>query len=450
MNLFHFTRPDLLKDSPAKAITALAIPVILLNLFKAGYNIVDMFWIGRLGSDYLAGVNASIFLVWANHGLATLLTVGVIATISRLLGEEKVEQAKENSFYVVKYAIIIGFIVSLLLFPAINPLVNLVGMNAVATNVGKSYLYVMIGGTSLTFLMMTLNSLLIAWGDTVTPFLVYSITFVLNIILSPLLMFGVGPFPELGIQGAAVATLISYALTSSLFLWALFRNNHFSKSRNTIIIPIKNYLKIGYPLALAGLFFSLIYFFIAKVAAIFGTIPVAAMGVGHKIESIAYFFSMGFASAVATFTGRNLGAHRKDRVKIGLRFAMKTSAFAITLYSLVAILFSNQIAAVFTDDPRLIAEVSNYVRIVLVVEAFQSVLILLEDGAFSGAGYTWPSFFITMPMVLIRVPLGWLFGVHFGMGPTGIWLVIAASMFISWAIFFWLYKREKWLETKVI
>ncbi len=449
MKLFRFSRPDLLHDTPSTAITVLAIPVILLNLFKAGYNIVDMFWIGKLGSEHLAGVNASIFLVWANQGLATLLTVGVVATVSRLLGEHKEEQARENSLYVVKYAILIGLIVSAVLLPTINPLVDLVGMSHLAASVGKRYLYVMISGTALTFLMMTLNSLLVAWGDTVTPFFVYSFTFVLNIFLSPVLMFGVGPFPRLGIQGAAAATLISYALTALLFFIALHRNGHFSKKKEEKIIPIRVYLKIGYPLAMAGLFFSIIYFFIAKVTALFGTIPIAAMGVGHKIESIAYFFSIGLASAVATFSGRNLGAGQQERVMDGVRFALKAAAVFVGGYALLVISFSGAIASVFTDNPALIAEVSNYVKIVLTTEAFQAMVIVLEDGAFSGVGYTWPSFYITMPMVFMRIPLGWLFGVYFGLGSTGVWLVIAGSMFVTWTIFFFLYKRKKWLETTI-
>ena len=449
-NIFRFTRPDLLKDSPARAITLLAIPMVLLNLFKAGYNIVDMFWIGKLGSDHLAGVNASIFLVWANHGLSALLTVGVLAIISRLLGEGKEQQARENSFCVVKYSIIIGLIVTAVLFPLINPLVDLVGLNRVATEVGKSYLSVMIAGSVLTFLMMTLNSLLISYGDTVTPFMVYSVTFVLNIVLSPMLMFGIGPFSELGIQGAALATLISYAVTSVLFLWFLFRNGHFSFTKTEPHISMWRYVKIGYPIAMAGLFFSLIYFFIAKVTALFGVIPVAAMGIGHKIESIAYFFALGFASASATFTGRNLGAGRKDRVMDGARFALKSVSLSVVGYSLFAILFASQIASIFTDNPQLISEVANYAKIVMPFEVFMALLILLEDGTFSGAGYTWPSFYISMPLVFLKVPLGWLFGVYFGMGPTGVWLAIAVIMVVSCAIFFWLYKREKWLETKVV
>ena len=439
----------MLKDSPARSVLLISIPVIILNILKAGYNIVDMFWLGQLGKDYLAGVSASIFLVWAMHGLSALVTVGIVAGISRNIGEGKLDTARSNTWRSLKLAAVLGIFFTLFLYPLIVPLVDVIKLDPVAYKAGVQYLQIMILATVLSFLMFSLHSVMIAWGDTKTPVTVYAVTFVFNIFFSPVLMFGLGPFPRLETRGAAIATVVSYFLGALFFFIIVIRKKWILFKPVGEEIRFRRYISVGYPVAMSSMLFSFIYFFIAKITAVFGSGAIGAMGVGHKVESLAYFFSHGIAAGLSTFTGRNLGAGNEARVREATVAGMKFVGMATLLYSLVTILFAGQIVSVFNNDPELVKNGINYIRIVMSVEAFQSVLIVLENGAFAGSGYTKPSFFISLPVVFLRIPLAWFLAVFLGLDAQGIWLTIAITMALNSFIFFYLFKKESWLKAKI-
>lgn len=439
----------MLKDSPARSVLLISIPVIILNILKAGYNIVDMFWLGQLGKDYLAGVSASIFLVWAMHGLSALVTVGIVAGISRNIGEGKLDTARSNTWRSLKLAAVLGIFFTLFLYPLIVPLVDVIKLEPVAYKAGIQYLQIMLLATVLSFLMFSLHSVMIAWGDTKTPVAVYAVTFVFNIFFSPVLMFGIGPFPRLETRGAAIATVVSYFLGALVFFIIVIRKKWILFKPVGEEIRFRRYISVGYPVAMSSMIFSFIYFFIAKITAVFGSGAIGAMGVGHKVESLAYFFSHGIAAGLSTFTGRNLGAGNEARVREGTVAGMKFVGMATVLYSLVTILFAGEIVSLFNDDPELVRNGINYIRIVMAVEALQSVLIVLENGAFAGSGYTKPSFYISLPVVFLRIPLAWFLAVFLGLNAEGIWLTIALTMALNSFIFFYLFKKEHWLKAKI-
>lgn len=445
---FH-TPVDLLKGDSAKTLLKISIPVIILNVLKAGYNIVDMFWLGQLGKEYLAGVSASIFLVWAMHGLSALVTVGIVAGISRNIGEGKINTARSNTWRSLKLSLALGLVLTLFLFPLINPLVGMIELTPVAYKAGTEYLQILIAATVTSFLMFSLHSVLIAWGDTATPVKVYAATFLFNIFMSPVLMFGLGPFPRLETKGAAIATVASYILGSLIFIIVIIRNKWIVFEKAGEEIPFKRYLTVGYPVALSGMFFSFIYFFIAKIAAMFGSDAVAAMGIGHKIESLAYFASHGIAAGLSTFTGRNLGAGNELRAREGAVAGIKFISIFSVIYSVIAMISAPWLVSLFNSDPGLVIEGTRYVRIVMPVEIFQSILIVIESGAFSGSGYTKPSFSISLPIAFIRIPLAWLLAVYFGLEATGIWVTIAFTMSLNSLIFMGLFKKDNWLKARV-
>ena len=442
-------KTDMLRDDPAKSVLILSIPVIILNILKAGYNIVDMFWLGHLGKDYLAGVSASIFLIWAMHALSALVTVGIVAGISRNIGEDKVQTAKSNTWRSLKLSLFLGFVLTFFLYPMIDPLVGLIDLEPVAYKAGIEYLRIMIIFTPLGFLMFSLHSVMIAWGDTKTPVKVYGTTFLLNIILSPVLMLGMGPFPRLETKGAALATVASYLVGSILFIVIILRNKWIVFKKVGQEIPFRRYITVGYPVALTWMFFSIVYYFIAKVAASFGTDVVAAMGIGHKVEALAYFFATGLAAGVSTFVARNLGAGREDRAKAGAVSAIKFVSAVIFVYSLTVFIFPDLFVSIFNSDPSLVREGVNYLRIVMPAEIIQAVLIIIESGAFAGAGYTKPSFYISLPVVFLKIPLAWFLAVELDMAGNGVWITIALSMLANGVVFILLFRKNSWLKAKV-
>jgi len=278
---------------------------------------------------------------------------------------------------------------------------------------------------------------------------VYGFTFLLNIILSPVLMLGIGPFPRLETKGAALATIFSYFIGSILFLTIILKNKWIVFKEVGQEIKFKRFITVGYPVALTGMFFSLVYYFIAKIAASFGTDVVAAMGIGHKIESLAYFFAVGLASGLSTFVARNLGAGREDRARIGAISAIRFVAIVIGVYSLTVFIFPSFFVSIFNSDPSLIKEGVSYLRIVMPAEIIQSVLIIIESGAFAGSGHTKPSFYFSLPIVFLKIPVAWFFAIKLGLAGNGIWITIALSMLANGIIFIVLFRKNTWLKAKV-
>lgn len=450
--LFNQARVDILNGQVELTVRSLALPVVALNLLRAGYNIVDMFWIGRLGPDFLAGVSGSIFLVWAIHGLSHLVTTGITAGVSRNIGEERTDRAVANAAKALRYTLYFGILVAVATYPLVPFLISYVGMSETATRAGTQYLQVMTLFTPVIFLLFSLHSLFVARGDTVTPLRVYAATFLLNIGLSPLLMFGWGMIPRLETRGTAYATIISYLVACAWF-WIVIRRRRWvthSAPSPDGIIPLRRYFSLGYPIALTSMMFSFIYFFIARVTALFGDAAVGAMGIGHRVESLAYFFSFGFAVGLSTFVGQNLGAGRPERALAATQYAMRTVGVAATIYTMATVTFAAAIVSLFNDDPGLVAHGVSYLWIVMPAEALQAILIVLEDGAFTGAGYTRPSFSVSLPVTIARIPLAWLLAVFCGLSAAGIWVTIALTMAINAFLFIRIYRSGRWLRTRIV
>ncbi len=439
----------LLTDSPARALLVLSLPVIGLNILRAGHNIIDMFWLGRLGKDYLAGISASVFLVWAMHSLADLVTVGTVAGISRNIGEGRLDTARSNTWRSLQLSALIGVLLTFGVLPLTRPLIGLIGLNPVAYKAGMDYLRIMMASVAVGYVLFTLHSVMIAWGDTRTPLMTYALTSAFNVVASPVLMFGLGPFPRLETRGAAIATVASYAIGCCIFVVVIFRNGWIRFEKAGGEVPFKRYLSVGTPVALSGMCFSIIYYFIARTTAAFGSDAVGAMGIGHKVEALAYCMAQGVAAGLSTFVARNLGAGRPDRARAGAVAALRGVGLASGAYSLAAFLLAPGIVALFNNDPGLVAEGTRYLRVVMPVEWLQSLLIVVESGAFAGVGYTRPSFAVSLPITVARIPLAWLLAVHLGLEATGVWLTIAATMTVNSLIFMALFRSRKWIDATI-
>jgi putative MATE family efflux protein len=438
------------EDKYSKIIFKLAWPIIVLNMLRAGFNIVDMFWLGRLGKGYIAGVSSSIFFVWAVYGMTALVTIGIVAIISRNIGEGRKELAKINTFNAINLSVLLGLSFTVITIPSIPYIIGLMGLTNDVYRIGVDYLSVILSGTILIFLVSALHSVFIAWGDSRTPLKVYIFTFIINIIASPLLMFGFWIIPRMETKGVALATLLSNLIAALIFSiiiikrkWAKFA---FSNKERA---PFRNYIKIGYSIALAGGSFSFIYFYIAGVLATFGSEGIAALGIGHKVESINYFFGMGLASALATFTGQNIGANKLDRAYKGAIYTIKAVVIISLSYSIIMFIFAPQAVSIFTKDPLVIHYGVWYVRIIMLSGIFMSILVIIQDGAFSGSGYTWPAFVFSLPITALRIPLSYFFAITLNLGVKGVWIAIASTSTINALVFMYIFSKKKWLHQKV-
>ena len=272
-------------------------------------------------------------------------------------------------------------------------------------------------------------------------------------ILDPILIFGLGPVPRMEVVGAAVATTISYAAIA-LTVFMLLRGPRLPFPMRLSIVGgmewgrLARLLMIGTPISILGIVFSIVYLFINRITAGFGTEAVATLGIGNRIESINYLVASGFGLATATLVGQNLGARNPVRAAEMANKTIGLVSVYIGVTSLFFLIFPEAIARVFTNDAAVIEACRGYIRILALSQVFMGWEIVLE-GAFSGAGDTWPPMIVSIPGAVARIPLAWLLADKWGLGPDGIWWSITITTIIKACVLYIWFARGTWKHRTV-
>ncbi|HEX9975385.1 MAG TPA: MATE family efflux transporter, partial [bacterium] len=207
-------------------------------------------------------------------------------------------------------------------------------------------------------------------------------------------------------------------------------------------------LRIGVPIGALGAIFSIIYIILSKNIAYFGTVPMAAISIAHRIEGVPFFIAFGFSTAVATVVGQNLGAGKPKRAEKGTRLSLFYAGSFLFFISIAFILFGKSMLGLFINDPAVIDEGYRYLFAIAMFEVFLAPEVILE-GAFTGAGDTKPPFLISIPLTFLRVPLAYYFSITLNYGVVAIWWVIGFTMFLKGLAFFVWFQRGKWKEKMI-
>ncbi|MBN1541679.1 MATE family efflux transporter [candidate division KSB1 bacterium] len=442
---------DLTQMPLSRAILTLAVPAILSMLFLMVFNLVDIWWVGKLGPDYLAGVSAAAFILWALQSIGTLISTGVTALVARAVGERNLEKADTIARQGFWLAILIGALFSIggVLFAA--PTFRLMGLQGTVYSSALHYMDWIIRGLPAFFLAYTLEAVFRGSGDTRTPLKIMSLALIFNAVLDPILIFGFGPLPALKAGGAGLATVLAHILAFILG-WYLLRNCPVSlhPTRSPIAVPevMRRIGRIGTPIAFNGVMFSLSYMALTRIIADFGSGSLAALGLGHRIEGIAYFASVGFAIAAQTLMGQNLGAGKPERAEKSVWLTLLFVGTLLAAVSICFILFSEPIVRLFTDDPRVVNEGVRYLKTIAVFEVFLGFEIVLE-GAFAGAGNSLPPMVIIVPLTWARIPLGLFLSKNLGMGSLGIWWAIAGTTALKGLLLLYWFKLGRWKKIEI-
>jgi len=274
-----------------------------------------------------------------------------------------------------------------------------------------------------------------------------------NIILDPLLIFGIGPFPQMGVPGAALATVFSWVVGLSLFI-VLIRGGRltFKFNFSRFVRPdgrmIGELIKIGSPLAAAGVTFSVVYLFMNRITASFGTEAIAALGIGNRCESISYLTCFGFSLAVSTLVGQNLGAGKPDRAAKSVWYALLFTGISTGAISLAFLTIPHVIASGFINDPKVIIIASDYLMILALSQTFMAIEIVME-GAFTGAGNTLPAMIVSLVGSFARFPLALYICNDLGVGVNGVWWSITLTTIVKGiALLIW-FSRGKWKSKQI-
>ena len=311
---------NLLEGSIFPSLTKLALPIMATSLVQMAYNMTDMIWIGRISSDAVAAVGAAGMYMWLANGLATLAKMGGQVKVAHAIGAKDYEEATVFTKSALQLGILFGIIYGLAAVLFAGPLISFFHLNSPQVVAdARIYLQVTCGGVIFSFLNQIFTGIMTAMGNSRISFMATAVGLLINIVLDPLLIFGAGPIPKMGVLGAAVATVLAQTVVTAMFLWAAFHEETvFQKVRILSGIHREHMLlliKIGLPSAVQSMIFTGISMIIARLIAGFGDSAVAVQKVGSQIESISWMTAEGFAAAVNSFVAQNYGADNIKRVK---------------------------------------------------------------------------------------------------------------------------------------
>ncbi len=442
--------PDLTTLPLSQSIVNLAGPAMASMLLLIVFNLIDIWWVGKLGPDALAGVSAASFIYWALQSVGTLISTGVTAMVARFVGAKNPEQASQVARQGILLAVFVAFlfaITGLLFSPDIFEAMGLENSVLVSANQYMLYIYI---GLVFIYWVYALDAVFRGMGDTKTPLKIMIIGLTLNSILDPLFIFGYGPFPAFGAGGAALATVVSHLIGAILCFLILQKRRVpiYIKNPGISLNLMWRISKIGAPIAFSGVMFSMSYLFLTNMISQYGSDAIAALGLGHRIEGLAYFSAVGFAVAAEALVGQNLGAQHPHRAEKAAWLSVLYIGLLLLVISMLFLLFPEPIFRLFTDDPNIIKHGKTYLRIIAVFELFMGVEIVLE-GAFSGAGNSLPPMFVIVPITWARIPLGVLLADYLYMQTSGIWWAISITTAIKGIILALWFKKGRWKEKKV-
>lgn len=442
-------RVELLEGPILPSLSALAFPIMATSLIQMAYNLTDMIWIGRIGSDAVAAVGAAGMYMWLSNGLATIAKTGGQVVVGQALGAGERNKAVSHAKTALQFCLVIGLLYGLIANLFVHPLIGFFHLNS-AHVVADAEIYFQItcGGVVFSFLNQIFTGVMTAMGNSKSSFLATAIGLVINIILDPVLIFGIGPFPKMGVAGAAIATVFAQMVVTFVFLVyagkdeVIFRQVH-------ILSPMdwesfREIMKIGVPVGVQSMIFTSISMVIARLIAGFGDAAVAVQKVGSQIESISWMTAEGFGAAVNAFMAQNMGAGNKERIVKGYKIAIGIEILWGIFCTFVLMVFPEVIFKIFIPEADVLPLGVDYLKILGVSQLFMC-LELTTAGAFSGLGKTIPPSVTSIILTAARIPMAYALTAT-ALGLNGVWWSITISSIlkgIGLTMWFLIYLRKK-------
>ncbi|MBY0759641.1 MATE family efflux transporter [Sellimonas caecigallum] len=421
---------DLLNGPVFSSLTKLALPIMATSLVQMAYNLTDMIWIGRISSDAVASVGAAGMYMWFANGIASLAKMGGQVKVGHALGAREDEKAVSYARNAIQLALFFGLLYGFLSIVFQVPLIGFFRLNSPAViKDAQVYLAVTCGLVVFSFLNQVLTGILTAMGNSRTSLLATATGLIINIVLDPVLIFGVGPFPHLGVLGAAIATVFAQAVVTCMFILAVKNEPEIFLRLHLLTRPslsaIQEIIRIGLPSSLQNMLFTAISMIIARMVAGFGDAAVAVQKVGSQIESISWMTSDGFAAAVNSFIAQNFGAGNLSRARKGYQKSMVVVLLWGAFCTFVLIVFPEPIFRIFIPEADILPMGVDYLRILGVSQLFMCMEITTA-GAFAGLGKTLPPSIVSITLNCARIPLAFAL-ISTPLGLNGIWWSITIS-----------------------
>lgn len=447
------TDKDFTHVSLARAILLLSIPMVLEMAMESIFVVADIFFVSRMGPSAVAAVGITETIVHLIYAIGVGLSAATTAVVSRRIGEKNRRGAGIAAFQ----AIFIGFSISIVISLAgiffARDLLHLMGADPEVVAVGTPYTAIMLGSNIVIMLLFIINAVFRSSGDAAVSMRVLWLANIVNIILDPCLIFGLGPFPQLGVQGAAIATTIGRGLAVIYQFYILF------KGRGRVQLKV-NMLKINVNvigrilrLSLWGFWQAFIptlsWIILVRIVAIFGSNVLAGYTIAIRLIIFSLLPAWGLGNAAATLVGQNLGAKKPERAEKSVWIAGFINLTLLSVVGVIFVIFSEFFIAIFISTPEVVREGATCLRVIsLGYLSYAFAMIMVQ--AFNGAGdTTTPTIINFFCFWMLEIPLAWILANPLQLDELGAYIaiVIAESVMALAAIL--LFRRGKWKYREV-
>jgi putative MATE family efflux protein len=434
-----------------RAVILLAVPMVLEMLMESVFAVVDIFFVGRLGADAVATVGITESLMTIVYAVAMGLSIGAIATVSRRIGEKDPEAAARAAVQSIAVGLLVGIVVGAIAIVTAPSLLRLMGASEEVVRTGSNFTRVMLGASGSVLLLFLINAIFRGAGDAAIAMRVLWFANAVNIVLGPCLIFGLGPFPELGVTGAAVGTAIGRTAGVVYQLYRLTRGDGRIVVRAAHLRLDPQVMGSIMRMSGVGVFQNFIatasWLGLVRILTGFGSAAVAGNTIGIRIIMFALLPSFGVSNAAATLVGQNLGARRPDRAEAAVWRAGLYNTICLGFVGLIFLLFAPQLIGLFSSDPEVVPYGVRCLRIVAAGFLFYGYGMVLTQ-AFNGAGDTrTPTLIHLVCLWMLEIPLAWVLAYPMGLGPTGVFVAVSIA-FSALAVVSGFLFRLGWWKTK--
>lgn len=435
VSAFMNNQIDLTEGNILNKLVKLALPIMGTSFIQMAYNLVNMIYLGRVSSSAVAAIGTAGFYTWLANAFIFIPKTAAEIGISQSIGRESTKDIKGYIKNTIQLDVILGLMYGFVMIVLKKQLIGFFNMtNLYVVNAAEAYLLIISLGINFYFITPVFTGIFNGHGDSKTPFKINTIGIVLNMIIDPFLIFGIGPFPRLEVVGAAIGTVISQVVVTVLFIYKIKKKTKLLDDVRLLekldMFYIKNIFKLGTPVALQNGLFCIFAMIIARIIASFGEVPIAVQKVGSQIEAISWMTAGGFSTAISAFVGQNYGAKKWDRIYKGYFTALLAVSGIGVFATLLLVFGAKPLFALFIPDDKVIPFGVDYLKILGYSQLFMCIEIS-TTGAFNGIGRTIPPSLNGIVLTALRIPGAIILSKPNVLGLNGVWWSISLSSILK-------------------